>query len=73
MKNQKKQQGIHLKANTQNWWWVLVSRNGRVLATSEMYSSKSAAVKGIISVAKFFNNNNHYYDHTKNKINIVVI
>jgi hypothetical protein len=47
------------------WYWNLIAKNGRELArSSETYSSKAAAIKCILSVAMFFDQNQHYYDHT---------
>jgi uncharacterized protein YegP (UPF0339 family) len=47
------------------WYWNLITSNGRELArSSETYSSKGGAIKCILSVAMFFDQNQHYYDHT---------
>ena len=32
------------------WYWNLVARNGEIIATSEGYSSKAMALKGIRAV-----------------------
>lgn len=34
---------IEVEVKDQSFWWRLKARNGRVLATSEMYSSKGKA------------------------------
>lgn len=47
------------------WYWNLIAKNGRELArSSETYSSKAASIRSILSVAIFFENNQHYFDHT---------
>lgn len=47
------------------WYWNLIASNGRESArSSKTYSSKAGAIKCIISVAMFFDENQHYYDHT---------
>jgi uncharacterized protein YegP (UPF0339 family) len=82
MSKSKKQAGIHLykvkrytnklKAKSQ-WHWNLVSTNGRIIAkSSENYSSKKNAITSIMIVAKYFNDNQHYYDHTGKDVGLVV-
>jgi uncharacterized protein YegP (UPF0339 family) len=63
--------GIHLyridvtKSGKPEWYWNLIASNGRELArSSETYTSKAGAIKCILSVAMFFDQNQHYYDHT---------
>jgi uncharacterized protein YegP (UPF0339 family) len=82
MAKSKKQAGIHLyktkiytigSTSKWAWHWNLVSTNGRIIAkSSENYSSKSSAIKSIMIVAKYFNNNQHYYDHTGKDVDLVV-
>jgi uncharacterized protein YegP (UPF0339 family) len=80
MSKTKNKPGIHLyqtsgiKGNykvkfQKEWYWHIVSKNGRIIARrSETYSRKSGAVKSIKVVKKIFGvtvGNNSYYDHTK--------
>jgi hypothetical protein len=54
-----------------NWYWHIVSSNGRIIARSETYSSKMAAVKSIKLTAQMFymqfqdNGDTAYFDHSK--------
>lgn len=73
-KRQTKSQGIHLYVNSNHqYWWTLVARNGRTLATSETYTTKQSAVKGIKSTMYWFDDNNHYYDYTGKQKHLVVL
>lgn len=79
-------EGIHLVRNASfysdlngQYYWVLLARNGRELCrSSEMYKGKQGAIKSIYAVARFFDNNQHYYDHTSrfakkaNKADLIV-
>jgi uncharacterized protein YegP (UPF0339 family) len=58
--------------NKEEWYWHIVSRNGRVIArSSESYTRKGNAVKSIHVVANLFyvqfqeNGICAYYDHSK--------
>lgn len=75
VKKKKLSEGIHLhrteitahkkRGVKPQWYWNLIARNGRELArSSETYSSKAAATRSILSVATYFDNNQHYFDHT---------
>lgn len=73
--------GIHLhkskprKGGKPQYFWILISRNGRTLATSEMYVFKQGATKAIKTVFNFMEgiyklkpvnkNNGYYFDHTE--------
>lgn len=52
-----------------NWFWHIVSKNGRIIArSSEIYTRKGNAVKSIATAAMIFAPdaiNNLYYDHSK--------
>ena len=84
MSKTKNKPGIHLfmtmvaqvgkrPYNKKEWFWHIVSKNGRIIArSSETYSSKRAAVKSIKVVAHVFypyllghENWATYYDHSK--------
>ena len=86
MSKTKNKPGIHLfmtmvaqvgkrPYNKKEWFWHIVSKNGRIIArSSETYSSKRAAVKSIRTAAaifcsKFVPESNGpiagYYDHSK--------
>jgi hypothetical protein len=41
-----------LKSKNKKFYFVLIAKNGEVIATSEMYESKQACKKGIFSVRK---------------------
>jgi uncharacterized protein YegP (UPF0339 family) len=45
---------IEIRAATQDgyWWWVLKARNGRILATSEIYDSPGNAKRAARKTAK---------------------
>lgn len=73
--------GIHLhKSKSRNgakpqYFWILISKNGRTLATSETYVFKQGATKAIKTVFNFMEsvhklkplnkNNGYYFDHTE--------
>ena len=38
------------KDTSQPYWFVLTAKNGKIITTSEMYSSKQVAENGIASV-----------------------
>jgi uncharacterized protein YegP (UPF0339 family) len=39
-------------SQNKKWYWNLIAKNGKVVATSEMYDSKQAAKKGITAVKR---------------------
>lgn len=58
----------HVQTGTPNWYWHIVSRNGRIIArSSKTYTRKSGAVKSILVAARIIHNNHQcfYYDHSK--------
>ena|SRR5688572_14321094 len=62
---------FHLHRSSDNqFYFTLRARNGRVLMTSETYSSKGGAEKGMSAVRKMDYNGGkyHYKDHTTDKI-----
>jgi uncharacterized protein YegP (UPF0339 family) len=82
MPKQKRQPGIHLHKTAWKsvstgkyceWYWILIAKNGRTIArSSETYKTKRAAIKSIEIVAKHFENNQHYTDHTTGVVDLVV-
>jgi hypothetical protein len=79
MPKTKNKPGIHLYKSkgtiydkilggTPEYYWHIVSRNGRIIASSKPYTRKSGAVKSIATAAMIFAPdaiNNLYYDHSK--------
>ena len=41
---------VWTSAKDKKWYWNLVARNGEIIASSQGYSSKQAALKGIRAV-----------------------
>lgn len=41
------------KEEPNKWYWTLQAENGKVIAVSEMYETKQAAMNGIESVMRF--------------------
>lgn len=55
------------------YYWILISKNGRTIArSSETYKRKGSAIKSIEIVASYFENNQHYHDHTSGTDDLVV-
>jgi hypothetical protein len=84
MSKTKNKPGIHLYKSTvtlgeaqmgikPEYYWHIVSKNGRIIArSSETYTRKAGAVKSIKTAAKIFNDSiaaaglmRKYYDHSK--------
>lgn len=71
---------IHLRRKTDvlfpqgfkrfHFWFTLTATNGKILMTSETYTSKRAAINGIKSATKN-TSIKKYFDHTKGKVEIV--
>lgn len=79
----KNKPGIHLLKTTggfsasypnrkPEWYWHIVSRNGRIIArSSETYTRKASAVNSIkLACAIFLANANNYYDHSTKTVEI---
>ena len=45
---------IEVKKKTKQWYWILKSSNGKILATSETYSSKAKAMNTVINLSEKF-------------------
>lgn len=43
-----------LKGKANQWYWRMVSKNGKILANSETYCSKVKAVKAVTSIVTEF-------------------
>lgn len=78
MPKQNRQPGIHL-LKSHHWhrdpefWWILISKNGRTIArSSDTYKTKQSAIRSIEIVAEHFENNQHYTDHTSGTVDLVV-
>lgn len=82
MPKQKRQPGIHLlktiapnyATGKHEWYWILIAKNGRTIArSSETYMRKRSAIKSIEIVAKHFETNQHYYDHTTGGVGVDLV
>lgn len=57
---------------TKKWFVILLSRNGKTLMQSEMYNTKQAALKMILSITNYTGEHGLVYeDHSKNSMAIV--